>query len=222
MTGAASAAGDVPSPLVKGLVVAGAGPEPVLTVANAVTLARTAAAMVLAVVAIPAGSTALLVAAYLTYWIGDMADGAVARGLGQETRLGAVFDIVSDRGCASLCAAGLLGLRPGMAVAIGIFCVQFLVVDTLLSLSFLRWPVLSPNYFGLVDRRVYLANWCPPAKATNTAALVVLVVFCPSPVYPAVLAGLVVAVKVASLVRVLRLPAELPGRAAEPPAAVPA
>lgn len=184
--------------------------ESLLTVPNAVTLARTVAGVVLAVIALVAGSVPILVAAYVVYWVGDMLDGWTARRLGQETRLGAVFDIVSDRACTSLCAAALLVLRPDMAVPLGIFLVQFMVVDCLLSLAFLYWPIVSPNYFYEVHRGVYRWNWSPPAKALNTAGLVVLVLFSPSVLWPIALTLAVMAIKVTSIVAVARLLAAEP------------
>ena len=175
------------------------------TVPNLVTLVRTVGAVALAVAAIVSQSWLLLIAAYATYWIGDTLDGAVARMLDQETRAGAVFDIISDRACTSLCLAALLMFEPGMAVPLAIFLVQFMVLDTMLSLSFLMWPLVSPNYFARVDRLVYRWNWSPPAKVLNTSAVVLLVLVSPSPVWPALLAGAVTVVKIASMVRVAKL-----------------
>lgn len=186
-----------------------AGGASLLNVPNGITLVRTLAGVVLAVLAIVEASVPLAVAAYVVYWVGDMLDGLSARLLGQETRLGAVFDIISDRACTSLCAGALLVLRPDMAVPLGIFLVQFMVVDTMLSLAFLYWPVVSPNYFYEVHRGVYRWNWSPPAKALNTGGLVVLVLVSPTPLWPAALAVAVLVVKVASLVAVAKiLPAE--------------
>lgn len=143
------------------------------TVANGVTLVRTTVAVVLGVIALTEASWTLLTIAYATYWLGDMLDGWTARRLGQETRLGAVFDIVSDRACTSVLCACLLTLRPDLAVVLAPFLLSFMVLDTLLSLSFLSWPILGPNDFATVDRLVYRLNWSPLAKATNTAAVVV-------------------------------------------------
>ena len=42
---------------------------------NAITVVRTVVAMVLAVAAVIGESSALTVAAFLTYWTGDMLDG---------------------------------------------------------------------------------------------------------------------------------------------------
>lgn len=174
---------------------------------NAITAVRTVAAIVLAVAAVAHHSATLAVAAYLCYWIGDILDGLVARLLHRETRGGAVFDIVADRACCALCAAALLQLRPEMAVPITILLVQFLVVDCLLSLAFLRWPLLSPNYFHLVHSGVYRWNWSPPAKALNTGGAVALIVLGPNPLWPALFALAVQVVKSVSLGGVYRLPA---------------
>jgi len=57
-----------------------------------------------------------------------------------------------------------------------VFLLSFMVLDTMLSLAFLCWPVKSPNDFHLVDERVWRLNWSPPAKAANTAGVVAAVV----------------------------------------------
>lgn len=174
--------------------------EPVRTVANLITLVRTVASVVLAVVALATVSVPLLIAAYATYWVGDMADGWSARRLDQETRLGAVFDIVSDRACTILGAAAFIRIDGDVAVPIAAFLVQFAVLDTMLTLGFLYWPVLGPNDMHQVDRTLYRWNWSPPAKATNTA-LVVLLCLLGLPIAATVCAVAVGALKVWSLSR---------------------
>lgn len=178
---------------------------PMVNVPNVVTIVRTVAAIILAVLAIAEASAALAVAAYGCYWLGDMLDGASARLLHQETRAGAVLDIVADRACCGLCGAALLVLRPELVVPVGIFLTQFLVLDCLLSLSFLYWPLLSPDYFDRVHPGVHRWNWWPPAKAVNTGGTVVLALVAPSPLWPAVFALAVTVVKLGSLVTVSRL-----------------
>jgi phosphatidylglycerophosphate synthase len=176
------------------------------TVPNLITAVRTVVAMALAVYAVARPSAAVTCAAFATYWVGDVLDGAAARWLNQETRVGAVADIVCDRACAALCMAALLVLRPDAWIAVSVFLVQFMVVDCLLSLSFLRWPLLGPNYFGAVHRGVYRWNWSPPAKALNTAGVVGLILVAPAPAWAAVFAGLVAVGKAVSLRTVAQLP----------------
>lgn len=174
------------------------------TWANLVTLLRTLGAVGLSLAAIVDHSLPLLVAAYAVYWVGDSLDGNLARWLHQETRLGAVFDIVGDRANSSLLIAGLLTLHPEFAWPLGIYFVQFMVVDLLLTLSFLHWPLVSPNHFHRVDRRTWLLNWSVPAKTANTTLLVLLLLL--APVWVATVVALAqLVVKLGSGVRVLAL-----------------
>ena len=181
------------------------GREDPWTWPNRISLARTVLALGVGAVAATERSLLLLAVAYAVYWVGDVLDGWVARRTGTETRQGAVLDILCDRASCGMLAVTYLGLVPEAAPAITVFLLQFMVVDCILSLGFLRWPVLSPNYFASVDRTLYLWNWSPPAKATNTAALILVVA---AGWYGAalVLALAQLAVKSVSLVALTRLP----------------
>jgi phosphatidylglycerophosphate synthase len=171
---------------------------------NAVTVIRTLASLILVATAAAHHSWPLLLAAYLTYWVGDSADGNLARWQGQETRFGAVFDVVCDRiNCVS-CALVLLAFVDA-PWPVAVFLFQFVVVDLPLTLLPMRWPVLSPNYFHLIDRQAYTLNWHVVAKVTNTTLLVLLLVFVPDHRIALAAAGIVLCIKVYSLVRVVRL-----------------
>lgn len=150
-------------------------PQSWRTVANAVTAVRTVVALALAVHGFTQESIAWLGWGYLAYWAGDIADGALARALHQETRAGAVADVVCDRLCTVALGVGLWQVRPEMHLPIAIFLAQFAIVDLVLSLVFVRHPVLSPNYFFLVDRVIFRWNWSKPAKALNTSVVIVCV-----------------------------------------------
>ena len=177
------------------------------TWANRITAVRTVGALALGVLASTQRSLLLLAVAYAVYWAGDMLDGFVARQTGTETRQGAVLDILCDRASCGLLAATLLALVPDAAPALGVFLLQFMVVDCMLSLGFLRWPLLSPNHFWRVDRRLYLWNWSTLAKTFNTSALILTVAL---GAYTAalVLALAQLAVKTVSLVALTRLLAD--------------
>ncbi|MFO6451089.1 MULTISPECIES: CDP-alcohol phosphatidyltransferase family protein [unclassified Aeromicrobium] len=184
------------------------GPGPFLTIPNAITLLRAVGAAVLAVTALVVSDPVpWLIAGYLTYWLGDSLDGLAARVLGQETRAGAVFDICSDRLSTAILAAGLVMHEPDLALPIGMFLVNFMVIDQLLSLSFLLWPIVSPNYFGQIDPTVFRYNWSHPAKALNNAGIIVAVLIGSMPV-ALVIVTAQLAVKIASAVRVARLASE--------------
>jgi len=178
--------------------------ESIATWANAMTLARTSIAVPLGVYALVEASTALLVVAYGTYWIGDMLDGWLARRLDQETRIGATLDIISDRACCSVLVCALAVIHPNMWPALAVFLLQFMVLDCVLSLSFLRWSLVSPNYFYRVDLTVWRFNWSPPAKTVNTVAVVIAVLSGLMPVAMVIALGQLT-LKVWSAYRVLKL-----------------
>jgi len=192
-----------------------AGPDPrILTPATIITVVRTLAAVALGLAAAGADdrdtALRLLVASLAAYWIGDIADGAVARWFGHETRFGAVLDIVCDRACAFCFYLGVVWLLPGLLVPVGVYVLEFAVVDTVLSLAFVAWPLLSPNYFNLVDRAVWRWNWSMPAKAVNSSAFAVLLLWTQDVVVCTAIAAVLLAVKVTSLVRLVRLGVPVP------------
>jgi CDP-diacylglycerol--glycerol-3-phosphate 3-phosphatidyltransferase len=176
----------------------------VRTVPNVITAVRTIVAVAVGVAALQTGSMVLLLVAYGCYWLGDILDGWTARRLRQETRTGAVFDIVSDRACTAVLCLTLVTLIPDVALVAVVFLLSFMVLDTMLSLAFLCWPVVSPNYFHLVDRRIWQLNWSTPAKAANTAG-VIAAVACGQFLLALGIALAVVAVKLWSAVAVVQL-----------------
>ncbi|WP_295657617.1 CDP-alcohol phosphatidyltransferase family protein [uncultured Nocardioides sp.] len=153
---------------------ADASAERLWTSATVVTFVRTAISVTLAAWAAYDGDLTLLVVALVVYWVGDMLDGFVARVRDEETRIGAVMDIFSDRFCAAAFYIGLAWLEPHLSPAIFVYLAEFMVIDCFLSIAFLAWPIRSPNYFYEVDRRLWLWNWSKPGKATNSALFAVL------------------------------------------------
>ena len=153
------------------------GPGPFATIPNVITVVRTVSSLVLAFIAFQADDrTPWLIAGYAVYWIGDSLDGLAARLLDQETRAGAVFDISSDRLNTGMLAAICALEHPEIAPAIFIFLLNYMVIDNVISLSFLLWPLVSLNYFYEVDRTVYLLNWSHPAKAINNAGIIIAII----------------------------------------------
>ncbi len=186
--------------------------ERIGTSATVITFVRTVAAVVLAGVAAHERSQTLLVVALVVYWAGDSLDGFVARVRGCETRIGAVLDILSDRFCAAAFYIGLVWLRPEFAVPVFIYLAEFMVIDCFLSLAFLAWPVRSPNYFYVIDRPIWLWNWSKPGKAVNSSLFAVLLLVTGQAWLGAVIATALLAMKVASLVRLGRIGLPVPAR----------
>jgi len=178
-------------------------PDDLLTWANLVTVVRTLVCVLLAMAAIAGHGRGLLAAALVVHWIGDVADGLLARRLDQETPTGAVLDIVADRLCVAVVYVGFVVGSPEFAVALGVYLVEFMLVDAVLSLAFLRWPISGPNYFARVDRLVWRWNWWPPAKVANSAVPALVCVLLESPALALALAVALLVLKVGSLIRVV-------------------
>jgi CDP-diacylglycerol--glycerol-3-phosphate 3-phosphatidyltransferase len=172
------------------------------TLPNALTIARTIACAALVVSAVAHVSWAALLAAVAAYWVGDVADGILARSTGRETRFGAALDIVCDRACCALVMLGAVALEPSLALPVATYLLAFVVVDTLLSLTFLAWPLLGVNYLRLVDERIWLLNFSPPAKLLNSSVFVVLLLT-GRPWAATAAAGVALVVKSVSLLRML-------------------
>lgn len=148
--------------------------ERLLTGATVITFVRTLASLAFCLVGAYTESLTYLVVGLGVYWLGDTLDGAWARWFDCETRIGAVMDMLCDRlNCAAF-YLGLVWLQPEMALPVGAYLLEFMVIDAFLSLAFLAWPIRSPNYFYAVDRRIWLWNWSKPAKAVNSALFAVL------------------------------------------------
>jgi CDP-diacylglycerol--glycerol-3-phosphate 3-phosphatidyltransferase len=182
------------------------------TSANLVTAVRTVLAVALAAMAAERGSVALLVASLAVYWVGDALDGFVARVRDCETRIGAVLDILCDRFCAASFYVGLVWLRPELALPVFVYLAEFMVVDCLLSLAFLAWPLRSPNYFYVVDRPLWLWNWSKPGKALNSSAFAVLLLVTGSVWLGVLIAGGLLLLKGVWLVRLARIGLPVPAR----------
>ncbi len=181
------------------------------TWANLATGVRVAGCLACFVAAALTASEAWNVAGLVLYWALDVVDGGIARALRQETRIGAQLDILSDRLLLASFYANFLRAHPAMAAPIALHLLQFVVLDQYLSLQFLRWPILGPNDFHEVDRRIWAWNWSPLGKVANgalvTTAIVVSAWAGASWVLPALVSAAVVAVKVWSIASLVRLPA---------------
>jgi len=179
--------------------------EDLRTWANGVTLFRTVAGLALFAVAAIEHSLAWNLGGLAVYWGLDVLDGFLARRLNQETRFGAQLDILSDRFLVAFFYLNYLALHPEMALPIALFLFEFMILDHYLSNQFLRWPILSPNYFYVVDQTIWRLNWSPVGKFVNSGAVTILLLVTGSILAAMpVLVGLY-AIKLYSFVRLQRL-----------------
>lgn len=141
------------------------------------------------------------------YWVLDVVDGFLARAFDQETRIGAQMDILSDRVLVAFFYLNYATFYPALMVPIAMFLFQFMGIDHYLSNQFMRWPIVSPNYFYLVDRKIWQWNWSPVGKLVNSAVVTGVLVITKSPILGAIVCGAIIAMKVWTAVRMQRLPA---------------
>jgi CDP-diacylglycerol--glycerol-3-phosphate 3-phosphatidyltransferase len=89
---------------------------------------------------------------------------------------------------------------------VSLFMFQFAFLDHFLSNQFIRWPILSPNYFHAVDRVVWALNWTGPAKVVNGALMLCLLVGAQAVWVASAFSIVMMGVKVYSIRRLGRLP----------------
>lgn len=181
------------------------GRERFWTWPTVVTVGRTIGALTFIVAAVRGHSMSLLLVGLAIYWVGDILDGWLARRLDQETRIGAVADILCDRLSAVPFYVGLVWLDGAFAMPVGVYVVEFLIVDLLLSLAFLAWPLVGPNYFYLVDHRIWVLNWSPLGKTINSAAFIAILLLTRDAVLATAFALALLTLKCLSMARLLRL-----------------
>lgn len=171
------------------------------TIPSLITLLRTILAVSFAIIAALTTSLPWLIAAVVAYWVGDILDGLLARLMGRETRSGALFDIMADRLCVGLIYTIFAFWHPELLLAVGVYLFEFIFIDGFLSLTFLFWPLLSPNYFFLVDKRIFNLNWSMAGKAINSSFFLLATVIFQNIWLSLAIALVVLAVKVYSIVR---------------------
>lgn len=190
--------------------------ETLMTPASLVTFVRAIVAVTVAIIAVTQHDQLLLFVALACYWVGDIADGIVARVLKCETRSGALLDIVADRLCVAIIYLGFAFMNPEMLWAIGLYLIEFMFIDGFLSLAFLFWPILSPNYFYLVDKRIFQLNWSPIGKVVNSSFFLLATVLVASPALSVAIVAVVTAVKLYSLRRLYQIGIPQPGVVTSP------
>ncbi|NIM68568.1 MAG: alcohol phosphatidyltransferase, partial [Armatimonadetes bacterium] len=129
--------------------------EGLYTLPNFITALRTVLCLGIFSVAAYSQDMSLNLVGLIIYWSLDWLDGYLARSLDQETIIGAQFDILSDRLLIAYFYLNYLFIAAGPVLIVSLFLLNFMVLDHFLSNQYLRWPLISPNYFYQVDRIVW-------------------------------------------------------------------
>lgn len=167
---------------------------------NIITLVRLAASLTFFTLAIIKTNPTYNYIGLAIHWFGDVADGLYARKFKQETILGAEIDIIADRLETLFFYIIFLFFRPYLFFPAAVYIIDFAFVDFYLSYQFVKFDIISPNYFYKVDRTVYLLNYSPVAKFCNSTVVTLILIFLPQLQIIALFSAfLLIAVKVFSI-----------------------
>ena len=175
-------------------------PQSVFSEANVVTLVRLVSCLVLFSLAAAKNQQLYNYIGLAVHWAGDTLDGWLARAFRQETIVGAEADIIADRVEVLFFFANFVHFHPGLAIPVAAYILDFAFADFYLSYQFVKYDIISINYFDKVDRRVYALNYSPRAKFVNSVPVILILIFLPK-LWPAalVLALGLIAVKARSI-----------------------
>jgi len=176
-------------------------PQSIYSESNIITLARLALSLTFFILAILKMNPTYNFIGLGIHWFGDVLDGMYARRFRQETILGAEIDIIADRVETLFFYINFLFFRPYLFIPVAIYLIDFAFVDFYLSYQFVKFDIISPNYFYKVDRTVYLLNYCPFAKFCNSTVVTLILIFLPNlQILAAVFATLLIGVKIYSFI----------------------
>lgn len=175
-------------------------PHSVFSVPNAITLVRLGISLTFFVLAIQRMNPTYNFIGLGVHWFGDVLDGFYARTFKQETILGAEIDIIADRVEILFFYINFLFFNPHLYVPVVLYILDFAFVDFYLSYQFLKYDIISPNYFYKVDRKVHLLNYSPGGKFANSTVVTLLLIFLPTlQLLAALFALLLISVKTYSI-----------------------
>jgi len=174
--------------------------------ANILTLIRIVLSLVFFILAILEKSFTYCFIGFLIHWIGDFIDGFYARKLKQETILGAEIDIIADRLEIIFFYVVFLHFRPNLYLPAALYLIDYAFVDFYLSYQFIKYDIISPNYFYKVDKTVYLLNYSPGGKFSNSSVVTLALIFLPQlSVFVSIYATILIAVKSYSVYLLFKL-----------------
>jgi len=116
---------------------------------------------------------------FFTHWILDYIDGFIARHFKQETVLGAEWDIIADRLEIIIFYIIFLHFKPELILPSMLYLIDYAFIDFYLSYQFVKFNIISPNYFDQVDGIVYKLNFSPLAKFSNSSVVTLTLIFLP-------------------------------------------
>ncbi|MFH1941640.1 MAG: CDP-alcohol phosphatidyltransferase family protein [bacterium] len=176
-------------------------PQAFFSEANIITYLRLSASMTFFVLAILRSNPMYNYIGFVIHWWVDFIDGYVARKFKQETIFGAEIDIIVDRIEILFFYVIFLHFRPYLFLPVALYLIDYAFIDFYLSYQFIKFDIISPNYFNKVNKRVYLLNYSPGGKFSNSSVITLLLVFLPQlKMLVAVMACILIGIKIYSIV----------------------
>jgi len=154
-------------------------PECFYSEPNILTLLRLSLSLVFFILAIAKRNPTYNFIGLGIHWLGDVLDGTYARKFKQETILGAEIDIIADRIETLFFYVNFLHFQPNLFLPTAIYLIDFAFIDFYLSYQFLKYDIISPNYFYKVDKTVYSLNFSPLGKFANSTIVTLILIFVP-------------------------------------------
>jgi len=93
--------------------------------------------------------------------------------------LGAEIDIIADRLEIIFFYVVFLHFRPQLYLPATLYLFDYAFIDFYLSYQFIKYDIISPNYFYKVDRVVYLLNYSPGGKFSNSSVVTLTLILWP-------------------------------------------
>jgi len=181
-------------------------PQSLYSEANILTLIRLILSLVFYILAILKRNPGYNYIGFIVHSIGDFIDGFYARKFKQETLFGAELDIIADRLEMIFFYFIFLHFRPYLFLPVAMFLVNYAFVDFYLSYQFVKYDIISINYFYKVDRLIFLLNFSNAAKLINATFVALLLIFLPQlSTLVTIFAMLLIAVKSYSIYRLYNL-----------------
>lgn len=169
---------------------------------NIITLLRLGLSVTFFVMAILHRSLTYNFIGLAIHWAGDVLDGFYARKFKQETIIGAEMDIIADRVAMVFFYINYLFLKPFLFLPITIYLLNFVYFDFYLSYQFVKFDIISVNYFHKVDKTVYILNFSPLGKFFNSAVVTLILIFLTQlQLLAAAIAACLIGVKIYSIFR---------------------
>lgn len=181
-------------------------PQSYYSEANILTLTRLILSLVFYILAILKQNPSYNYIGFIVHSIGDFLDGFYARKFKQETLFGAELDIIADRLEMIFFYVIFLHFRPYLFLPVALFLVNYAFVDFYLSYQFVKYDIISINYFYKVDKIVFQLNYSNPAKFINSTIVAVMLIFLPQlHAWVSIFVLLLIAVKSYSVYRLFNL-----------------